>query len=52
MKFLDLNGMNYSPYYDERTGRYLGVDEYGFAGQVMVTSKDAYNSAKKIVMAQ
>jgi len=40
----DPTGMVYSPYYDEN-GDFLGVDEKGFAGQVMVTSADAYKNA-------
>ncbi|WP_227626098.1 hypothetical protein, partial [Geofilum rubicundum] len=45
--FIDPDGMWSSPYYDQTTGGYLGVDENGFAGQIKVTSQEAYNSAEK-----
>jgi len=47
MTFIDSNGMNYSPYYDDRSGRFLGVDENGFTGQIMVTSEKTWDSSSK-----
>lgn len=45
--YIDPNGLAASPYYDESTGVFLGVDENGFAGDIKVTSQEAWNSADK-----
>ncbi|MDF1549136.1 MAG: RHS repeat-associated core domain-containing protein [Bacteroidales bacterium] len=42
--FIDVNGENASPYFDE-DGNFLGVDEKGYSGQVMVTSQAAWSKA-------
>lgn len=47
VKFIDPDGMRVNPYYDAQTGIFLGVDEKGFKGLVMVTSREAYYSAVK-----
>lgn len=43
---LDMNGMNYSPYFDKQ-GNFLGVDEEGYKGEIMITSTENFEKNKK-----
>ncbi len=47
LRYIDPDGRRMSPYYDIETGSYLGFDEDEFYGQIMVTTRAAYNNAKK-----
>lgn len=41
-----MNGMNYSPYFDKQ-GNFLGVDEEGYKGEIMITSTENFEKNKK-----
>jgi RHS repeat-associated protein len=39
IKFVDLNGMNYNPIYDEETSVFLGTDDKGLQGDAIIMNK-------------
>ena len=47
IRFIDPDGMAASPYYDE-DGKFLGVDEKGFAGQIRVTDQKTFNENSSV----
>ncbi len=46
MKYIDLNGLSASPYYSQ-DGTFLGVDEYGFTGDIFITTKEVFDKNSK-----
>ena len=54
INLIDANGMSYSPYYDAG-GKFLGVDEKGFSGEIYITDQntfDKYKNDKGIVQSK
>ncbi|HTJ49273.1 MAG TPA: RHS repeat-associated core domain-containing protein, partial [Cyclobacteriaceae bacterium] len=46
IRFIDPDGMAASPYYDEN-GKFLGVDEKGFAGEIRITDQKTFDENSK-----